>query len=112
MSAWAALATGMAFNPASSTCTFALRATEGYELLKEPHIAALPLHVLSTAAYSVKTVLQSIQSLLSDPNVDSPLNAHAAKLWGVSEAEYRQVCKGWRRRLRTLLVGFCCLGCL
>ena len=30
----------------------------------------------------MKTVLQSIQSLLADPNVDSPLNPHAAKLWG------------------------------
>ena len=43
----------------------------------------------TAAAYSVKTVLQSIQSLLADPNVDSPLNAHAAKLWGVNDAEYR-----------------------
>ena len=41
------------------------------------------------AAYSVKTVLQSIQSLLADPNVDSPLNTHAAKLWGVNDAAYR-----------------------
>lgn len=41
------------------------------------------------AAYSVKTILQSIQSLLADPNVDSPLNAHAAKLWGANDAEYR-----------------------
>lgn len=42
-----------------------------------------------SAAYSVKTILQSIQSLLADPNVDSPLNAHAAKLWGVNDPEYR-----------------------
>ena len=47
----------------------------------------LPSH--SAAAYSVKTVLQSIQSLLADPNVDSPLNTHAAKLWGVNNAAYR-----------------------
>lgn len=44
---------------------------------------------LPAAAYSVKTILQSIQSLLADPNVDSPLNVHAAKLWGVNDAEYR-----------------------
>ena len=49
-------------------------------------MAAVPL---PAAAYSVKTILQSIQSLLADPNVDSPLNAHAAKLWGVNDAEYR-----------------------
>ena len=42
------------------------------------------------AAHSVRTLLVSIQSLLADPNVDSPLNAHAAKLWG-SDEEYRQV---------------------
>lgn len=37
----------------------------------------------------MKTILQSIQSLLADPNVDSPLNAHAAKLWGANDVEYR-----------------------
>ena len=64
-----------------------------------PHYALLPLPCRlyyrcpaaprRAAAYSVKTVLQSIQSLLADPNVDSPLNVHAAKLWGVAEGEYR-----------------------
>lgn len=53
-----------------------------------PPAACLP-PPLTAAAYSVKTILQSIQSLLADPNVDSPLNAHAAKLWGVNDAEYR-----------------------
>ncbi|GAB4818712.1 hypothetical protein N2152v2_005758 [Parachlorella kessleri] len=43
-----------------------------------------------SAAHSVRTLLVSIQSLLSDPNVDSPLNAHAAKLWG-SDQEYKQM---------------------
>ncbi|EGD83517.1 ubiquitin-conjugating enzyme E2C isoform 4 [Salpingoeca rosetta] len=32
-------------------------------------------------SYDVRTVLLSIQSLLADPNVDSPLNCHAAELW-------------------------------
>ena len=45
-----------------------------------------PRRLLPAAAYSVKTILQSIQSLLADPNVDSPLNAHAAKLWGANDA--------------------------
>jgi ubiquitin-protein ligase len=44
-----------------------------------------------SAAYSVKTVLQSIQSLLADPNVDSPLNSHAAKLWGTAGEQYREL---------------------
>lgn len=44
-----------------------------------------------SAAYSVKSILQSIQSLLGDANIDSPLNNHAAKLWelGCMSAEYR-----------------------
>eukprot|EP01028_Stygiella_incarcerata_P013254 TRINITY_DN81719_c0_g1_i1.p1 TRINITY_DN81719_c0_g1~~TRINITY_DN81719_c0_g1_i1.p1 ORF type:complete len:180 (-),score=43.91 TRINITY_DN81719_c0_g1_i1:282-821(-) len=31
--------------------------------------------------YSVRTILLSLQSLLADPNVDSPLNGYAADLW-------------------------------
>eukprot|EP00762_Andalucia_godoyi_P006665 ANDGO_06156.mRNA.1 putative ubiquitin-conjugating enzyme E2 C len=34
-----------------------------------------------SAVYNIKTILLSIQSLLADPNCDSPLNAHAAQLW-------------------------------
>lgn len=34
------------------------------------------------------TVLQSIQSLLADPNNDSPLNTHAARLWVENMGEY------------------------
>ncbi|XP_012665081.1 ubiquitin-conjugating enzyme E2 C-like isoform X1 [Otolemur garnettii] len=34
-----------------------------------------------TAVYDVRTILLSIQSLLGEPNVDSPLNTHAAELW-------------------------------
>ncbi|KAL6769406.1 hypothetical protein ACKKBG_A30880 [Auxenochlorella protothecoides x Auxenochlorella symbiontica] len=44
-----------------------------------------------SAAYSVRTVLQSIQSLLADPNNDSPLNVQAAKLWDQDQAVYRQM---------------------
>jgi len=35
---------------------------------------------------SVHSILLSIQSLLQDPNVDSPLNAKAAALWSDSKA--------------------------
>lgn len=31
--------------------------------------------------YDVRTLLLSIRSLLGQPNVDSPLNTHAAELW-------------------------------
>jgi ubiquitin-conjugating enzyme E2 C len=43
-----------------------------------------------SAAYSVKTVLLSIQSLLAEPNNESPLNGHAAGLWD-NETEYKRV---------------------
>eukprot|EP00834_Sanchytrium_tribonematis_P007037 NODE_583_length_5729_cov_0.479574.p5 type:complete len:175 gc:universal NODE_583_length_5729_cov_0.479574:1071-1595(+) len=36
-------------------------------------------------AYSIQSMLLSIQSLLSDPNCHSPLNGEASKLWGSSE---------------------------
>jgi ubiquitin-conjugating enzyme E2 C len=39
-----------------------------------------------TALLEVRTVLLSIQSLLGEPNVDSPLNTHAAQLWSDQEA--------------------------
>lgn len=47
-----------------------------------------------SAAFSVKSILQSIQSLLGDANVDSPLNTHAAKVWEMGELgreEYRSL---------------------
>jgi ubiquitin-conjugating enzyme E2 C len=34
-----------------------------------------------SASYNVRTILLSIQSLLGEPNNDSPLNAQAAALW-------------------------------
>lgn len=34
-----------------------------------------------SALYDVRTVLLSIQSLLAEPNNESPLNSHAAELW-------------------------------
>ncbi|XP_068952916.1 ubiquitin-conjugating enzyme E2 C-like [Petaurus breviceps papuanus] len=34
-----------------------------------------------SALYDVRTILLSIQSLLGESNIDSPLNTHTAKLW-------------------------------
>lgn len=34
-----------------------------------------------SALYDVRTILLSIQSLLGEPNNESPLNAHASQLW-------------------------------
>jgi len=42
-----------------------------------------------SAAYNVRTILLSIQSLLGDPNLDSPLNGHAAAIWH-NTAEYKK----------------------
>ncbi|XP_062500626.1 ubiquitin-conjugating enzyme E2 C-like [Corticium candelabrum] len=39
-----------------------------------------------TALLEVRTILLSIQSLLGEPNVDSPLNTHAARLWSDQQA--------------------------
>ena len=41
-----------------------------------------------SAAFSVRTVLMSLQTLLGDPNNDSPLNSYAAQLWESAE-EYK-----------------------
>eukprot|EP00475_Leptophrys_vorax_P026034 TRINITY_DN36478_c0_g1_i1.p1 TRINITY_DN36478_c0_g1~~TRINITY_DN36478_c0_g1_i1.p1 ORF type:complete len:178 (-),score=1.11 TRINITY_DN36478_c0_g1_i1:213-746(-) len=43
-----------------------------------------------SSAYDVRTILLSIQSLLGEPNNESPLNGHAAALWPHQE-EYREV---------------------
>mgnify|MGYP001996116090 FL=1 len=40
--------------------------------------------------YNVRTILLSIQSLLGEPNNDSPLNVAAAQLWASPE-EYKAV---------------------
>lgn len=40
--------------------------------------------------YNVRTILLSIQSLLGEPNNDSPLNVNAAQLWQNQE-EYKRV---------------------
>lgn len=43
-----------------------------------------------SATFSVATILQSLRSLLGDPNNDSPLNGYAAQLWDQQE-EYKAV---------------------
>jgi ubiquitin-conjugating enzyme E2 C len=42
-----------------------------------------------SALYDVRTILLSIQSLLSEPNNESPLNTQAATLWKNQE-EYKK----------------------
>lgn len=45
-----------------------------------------------SAIYNVRTILLSIQTLLGDPNNDSPLNTQAALLWDNKE-EYCKIVK-------------------
>ncbi|KAL8240161.1 hypothetical protein R6Q59_013516 [Mikania micrantha] len=45
-----------------------------------------------SAAYDVRSILISIQSLLGEPNTSSPLNTQAAALWSNQE-EYRKMVK-------------------
>ena len=44
-----------------------------------------------SAAYSVATVLLSLQSLLGEPNNDSPLNPQAAGQWVADLVEFRRI---------------------
>jgi len=43
-----------------------------------------------SALYEVRTILLSIQSLLGEPNNDSPLNTQAATLWS-NQVEYKRL---------------------
>ncbi|KAK7743579.1 Ubiquitin-conjugating enzyme E2 11 [Cytospora paraplurivora] len=43
-----------------------------------------------SAAYNIRTVLLSLQSLLGEPNNDSPLNAEAAELWDKDPEEFKK----------------------
>lgn len=44
-------------------------------------------------ALSIYKILLSIQSLLTDPNPDSPLNGSAAQLYRSDRREYRKMCQ-------------------
>ncbi|XP_058741200.1 uncharacterized protein LOC131613556 [Vicia villosa] len=46
-----------------------------------------------SSAYDCRTILLSIQSLLEEPNLESPLNSYAAELWNDKEDFKRMVHK-------------------
>ncbi|TKY71048.1 Ubiquitin-conjugating enzyme E2 19 [Spatholobus suberectus] len=52
-----------------------------------------------SSAYDVRTILLSIQSLLGEPNISSPLNPQAAQLWSNQEGR-------WWRSYTNFLKGF------
>ncbi|KAG8726959.1 Ubiquitin-conjugating enzyme E2 11 [Ceratobasidium sp. 423] len=49
-----------------------------------------------SAIYSVHTILLSLQSLLGEPNNDSPLNLEAAELWSNQKAFKAQLMRTYR----------------
>ncbi|EJT98515.1 ubiquitin-conjugating enzyme E2, partial [Dacryopinax primogenitus] len=49
-----------------------------------------------SAVYSVTTILLSLQSLLGEPNNDSPLNIDAADLWSSQQAFKEQVLRHYQ----------------
>lgn len=44
-----------------------------------------------SALYDIRTILLSIQSLLGEPNNDSPMNVEAAELWGSQTGIFSKV---------------------
>ena len=56
-------------------------------------------------SYDVRTVLLSIQSLLADPNVSSPLNCQAAELWADQKLYQEKLTKHYEENVRR--VGAC-----
>uniref|UniRef100_A0A4W5L8N9 Ubiquitin-conjugating enzyme E2 C n=1 Tax=Hucho hucho TaxID=62062 RepID=A0A4W5L8N9_9TELE len=49
-----------------------------------------------SALYDVRSILLSIQSLLGEPNIESPLNTAAAELWDNQEAFKAQLNTGYK----------------
>ncbi|KAL3693418.1 hypothetical protein R1sor_007069 [Riccia sorocarpa] len=49
-----------------------------------------------SSAYDVRTILLSIQSLLGEPNNESPMNSYAAALWSNQEEFRKANCKRYR----------------
>lgn len=49
-------------------------------------------------ALQIRTVLLSIQALLSAPNPDDPLNNEAAELWKSQEAVAIQTARDWTKQ--------------
>ncbi|XP_018419810.1 PREDICTED: ubiquitin-conjugating enzyme E2 C isoform X2 [Nanorana parkeri] len=51
-----------------------------------------------SALYDVRTILLSLQSLLGEPNNDSPLNAHAAELWQNQTAYKKHLLEQYKKQ--------------
>lgn len=50
-----------------------------------------------SASYDVRAILLSIQSLLGEPNNDSPLNGHAAELWANQTAYKKHLLEHYKK---------------
>jgi len=54
-----------------------------------------------SASYDTRTILLSIQSLLGDPNNDSPLNVPAAELWPSQAAFKKTLLEHYEKEVRS-----------
>uniref|UniRef100_A0A8C6Y4G8 Ubiquitin-conjugating enzyme E2 C n=1 Tax=Naja naja TaxID=35670 RepID=A0A8C6Y4G8_NAJNA len=54
-----------------------------------------------SALYDVRTILLSIQSLLGEPNVESPLNTEAAELWKNQAAYKKRLHESYRKHMKS-----------
>jgi ubiquitin-conjugating enzyme E2 N len=83
---------------------------KGYFLTKIYHpnidrLGRICLDILKdkwSPALQIRTVLLSIQALLSAPNPDDPLNNEAAERWKTNEPEALKQAKEWTRRFATV----------
>lgn len=53
-----------------------------------------------SALYEVRTILLSIQSLLAEPNNDSPLNTHASGLWSNKPAYQKLLLEKYNKEVQ------------
>ncbi|XP_044154097.1 ubiquitin-conjugating enzyme E2 C [Bufo gargarizans] len=53
-----------------------------------------------SALYDVRTILLSLQSLLGEPNNESPLNPHAAELWQNQSAYKKHLHEQYKKQMK------------
>ena len=53
---------------------------------------------LSLDALQIRTVLLTIQALLSAPNPDDPLDTNVAELWKTNKTEAEKTARDWTQR--------------
>ena len=57
-----------------------------------------------SACYNIRTILLSIQSMLGDPNNESPLNGYAATLWDNQDEFRKTLLRKWVEMMLWLML--------